>query len=284
MAAIEGEPCIESVPVEPGLTNAPQEATRLVGDSTESNIQNEGIYYFDVKFSARVSEKRVIEFGIRIIVDVEGQYDFHPGYDVVTRGVFYGARMISSQSGTEFVGEDFDNLRKVYSIWICMDPPDYAANSIVRFSVKPEVLSGKFPQEKLDSMKYDLMDVVLVFISTGKTTGVKDELCGMLEVLLADELDKEQRLSSLEADYGMKRTVELERGVDMCDYSKGIAKKHFIKGWTEGAAEGKAEGELIGSIAKSEQVYKNCRSRGMSREDSIAIADFPADYDLNKLQ
>ena len=74
----------------------------------------------------------------------------------------------------------------------------------------------------------------------------------------------------------------------MCDYSKGIAKKHFLKGWTEGAAEGeakgKAEGELIGSIAKSEQVYNNCRSRGMSREDSIAIADFPADYDLNKLQ
>ena len=35
-------------------------------------------------------------------------------------------------------------------------------------------------------MKYDLMDVVLVFISTEKSTD-KDELCGMLEVLLDDK-------------------------------------------------------------------------------------------------
>ena len=47
---------------------------------------------------------------------------------------------------------------------------------------------------------------------------------------------------------------------------------------------GKREGIKEGSIAKSERVYNNCRERGMSREDSIAIADFPADYDLSKLK
>ena len=76
----------------------------------------------------------------------------------------------------EFIGEDFRSLRKVYSIWICMDPPDYAENSIVRFSLKPEVLTGNFPSDKLNSMKYDLIDVVLVFLSTGKSIE-KDELC-----------------------------------------------------------------------------------------------------------
>ena len=48
--------------------------------------------------------------------------------------------------------------------------------------------------------------------------------------------------------------------------------------------DGKREDIKEGSIAKSERVYNNCRERGMSREDSIAIADFPADYDLGKLK
>ena len=55
-------------------------------------------------------------------------------------------------------------------------------------------------------------------------------------------------------------------------------------GKKEGIIEGIREGKKKGSIEKSEQVYKNCRNRGMSREDSIAIADFPADYDLSKLK
>nr|MBQ4458443.1 hypothetical protein [Clostridia bacterium] len=40
MAAIEGEPEIETVPVNPGLTNAkgmPPEASRITGESTEKN-------------------------------------------------------------------------------------------------------------------------------------------------------------------------------------------------------------------------------------------------------
>ena len=110
MSAIEGEPEIESVPVEPGMTNTnpiPEEARHITGEDKESNIQGEGTYYFDVKFSAHVPDDRILDFGIRIIVDVEGQYDYNPGYDIVTRGVFYGARMISSQSGTEFLRDDY---------------------------------------------------------------------------------------------------------------------------------------------------------------------------------
>jgi hypothetical protein len=269
MSAIEGEPEIETVPVEPGLTNAktiPAEATKIVGENTESSIPNEGTYYFDVRFTVRLPDNKKADFGIRIIVDVEGQYDYYPGYDVVTRGVFYGARMISSQSGTEFIGEDYGNLRKVYSIWICMDPPDYAENSIVRFSVKPEVVAGNFPQDRLDGMKYDLMDVVLVFISTEKSTD-KDELCGMLEVLLDDKTDKEERLTKLEAEYGMKRTYELESRVNgMCDYSLGIAKKNYLLGEAQGIAQGEARGVEQG---QSELVSAVQRLRAGESEEEI---------------
>ena len=64
-------------------------------------------------------------------------------------------------------------------------------------------------------------------LSTDKTPD-KDELCGMLEVLLDENASKEDRLKKLESDYGMKRTVDLEKELDgMCDYSVGIARKSY---------------------------------------------------------
>ena len=249
MNAIEGKPAISDVPVDTGLTNSDnkqQETRKLETDSTESNVQNEGLYYFDIKFSAKVPDKKILDFGIRIIVDVEGQYQYHTKYDIVMRGLFYASRMMSAQSGREFVGEDFDKLRKVYSIWICMDPPDYAANSIVRFGTKPEVICGSFPIDKIEAMKYDLMDVVLIFLSTEKTPD-KDVLCGMLEVLLDENLTKEDRLQQLESDYGMKRTIELEKEMDsMCNYSVGIAQKNYLRGIDKGKNEG--QNELVKAV------------------------------------
>ena len=193
MDAIEGKPTISEVIVEPGLTNSTDnnlESYKINGQSTESNISNEGLYYFDIMFSAKVPNNKMLDFGIRIIVDIEGQYDYHKKYDIVTRGLFYASRMISSQSGREFIGEDFDKLRKVYSIWICMDPPKYASNSIVRFGVEPTVMYGNFPQDKINSMKYNLLDVILICLSTEDNPD-KDELCGMLEVLLNENTSKE---------------------------------------------------------------------------------------------
>ena len=67
---------------------------------------------------------------------------------------------------------------------------------------------------------------------------------------------KEERLSRLEADYGMKRTYELESKVDgMCDYSIGIAKKNYMQGEAQG------KNELV-------EVVQRLR-RGESREEII---------------
>ena len=96
-------------------------------------------------------------------------------------------------------------------------------------------------------------------ISTEKNEN-KDELCGMLEVLLDDKASKEERLSRLEADYGMIRTYELESKVNgMCDYSIGIAKKNYMQGEAQGKTQGK--NELV-------EVVQRLR-RGENREEII---------------
>lgn len=263
MKSIEGKPQIETVPVSPGLTNLPPEATHLLGDNRESNISSEGTHYFDIKFTAKIPDNKYVDFGIRIIVNVESQDDYYPGYDLVSRGIFYGARLLSSQSGTEFVG-DHKNLRKVYSIWICTNPPQYAKNSIVSFRIKPEILYGKIPSSKINAMKYDLMDVVLVSISSDKSTE-KDDLCGMLEVLLDEQLDAEKKLQKLSTEYGMKQTYTLSKEVSgMGSYSIGIAKKNLIKGYDMGHEKGREEGREEGRDSEQIDIAKNLLQQNLT--------------------
>ena len=103
-----------------------------MGMQNEDTIPGEGTIRYDVLFFARVP------YGNheKLLVDVEAQKKFNPGYSLVTRGVFYCARMLSSQFGREFTPNDYDDIKKVYSIWICMEAPEYAAGTIVKYFMK----------------------------------------------------------------------------------------------------------------------------------------------------
>ena len=102
-------------PVDAGLSNL----GRVRETVTEDNIPGEGIIYYDIRFTAYIEEAE-----IKILVNLEAQRSSDHsrlGYHLENRIIFYLARMISAQKQTEFFHSDFDNLKKVRSIWICMD-------------------------------------------------------------------------------------------------------------------------------------------------------------------
>ncbi|MDY2818937.1 MAG: hypothetical protein SOT36_01915 [Hominisplanchenecus sp.] len=94
-------------------------------------VPGEGAVYYDIRFYALAPARTG---RIRLILNVEAQKSFRPGYEIVTRGIFYGARMISAQLGTEFEHSKYDDIRKVYSVWICMNDehPAVAGENIRR--------------------------------------------------------------------------------------------------------------------------------------------------------
>ena len=51
--------------------------------------------------------------------------DFYPGYPIVKRNLYYCCRLVSSQYGTDFTNSHYEKIKKVYSIFICMNPPNY---------------------------------------------------------------------------------------------------------------------------------------------------------------
>lgn len=135
---IEGTPYISSVPVEPGLTNKEKQSEpadkekekqqwqhkkggqRVVGMDSENMEYNEGLVRFDI--------------------------------------VFYVSRLISSQKERDFENMQYDDIKRVYSIWVCMNMGE---NSLSHVRLVKEDLIGYHNWRG----KLDLFNVVLIGLS-----------------------------------------------------------------------------------------------------------------------
>ena len=105
------------------------------------NIEN-----FDLIFYAYLpNEKELTKF----IINLEPQDEFYPGYPLVKRGFYYDARLISGQYGTEFTGQEYGKIKKVISIWICLNPSKQRMDTINR------LLSSKLSAEESVTLNAD---------------------------------------------------------------------------------------------------------------------------------
>ena len=73
----------------------------ITGDNTESKVPGEGTVTYDIRFRAYVPKRRRAET-VKLLVNIEAQKKFYQKYRIVTRGIFYGARMLSEQLDREF--------------------------------------------------------------------------------------------------------------------------------------------------------------------------------------
>ena len=78
---IEGQPQVSSVPVLPD-----EEGTMISGLDTEDKSVYEGTVTYDIRFRAIAPDSGEL---IGLIVNVEPQNDFYPGYPLAKRGIYY---------------------------------------------------------------------------------------------------------------------------------------------------------------------------------------------------
>ncbi len=231
-------------PVDAGLSNL----GRVKGTVTEDNIPGEGIIYYDIRFIAYLKEKEM-----KILINIEAQKSTNSGklgYHLENRIVFYLARMISAQKQTEFFHSDFDNLKKVRSIWICMDSEE-TEDSIEEIGLDRKTVFGN----KKNSNHTDLMKGIIVNIRSGADSSSgkavkksQNVLIAMLEELVSKK-DASEKKRILADEYGMTMTVELERRIQiMCNWSESISERARIEGRIEGRMEGIIEGRIEGKI------------------------------------
>ena len=211
---IEGEPFISVVPVEPGLTNAGQEkdGQRIVGLNTENAEINEGLIRFDIIFYVRMKD------GIsQVIVNLEAQKDEPTGYHILNRAVFYVSRLVSSQKERDFVKTNYNDIRRVFSIWVCMGMDE---NSMAYVHLAKDDLLGSYPWKG----RLDLLNIVLIGIANELPEhDEKYELHRLLSTLLSMELTVDEKLGIMETEYSIHADEKIREDVSaMCNLSQGI--------------------------------------------------------------
>ena len=140
--------------------------------------------------------------------------------------------MISSQYGREFTGPHYEKIKKVYSIWICMNPPKSRANTITRYRLVEEHLVGEATEQ---IRNYDLLSIIMLCLG-GPDGENYDGVLRMLDVLLSNETSEAEKRKILQDDYDIQMTQTMEREVSvMCNLSKGVMEKGLEKGRAERA-------------------------------------------------
>ena len=219
---IEGEPSISVVPVELGLANMEKtDATgqRIVGLNTENAEINEGLARFDIIFYVRMKN------GLsQIIVNIEAQKDEPTEYKILNRAIFYVSRLISSQKERDFVNTNYDDIKQVFSIWICMNMDDNSLSHI--HLTKDEMLKPCNWKGNLD-----LLNIVLIGITNEiPEHDEKYEMHRLIGALLSSELKEQEKLDIIEHEYNIPISQEFREDVSiMCNLSQGIEDKAIAK-------------------------------------------------------
>ena len=215
---IEGEPSISVVPVEPGLANMEKTdaaGQRIVGLNTENAEINEGLVRFDIIFYVRMKN------GLsQIIVNIEAQKDEPTEYKILNRAIFYVSRLISSQKERDFVNTNYDDIKQVFSIWICMNMDDNSLSHI--HLTKDEMLKPCNWKGNLD-----LLNIVLIGITNEiPEHDEKYEMHRLIGTLLSSELKEQEKLDIIEHEYNIPISQEFREDVRiMCNLSTGIEER-----------------------------------------------------------
>ena len=209
---------------------------RIVGLNTENSEKNEGKIYFDVLFYVRMRDGLT-----QMIINVEAQKDEPTGYDIINRAVFYVSRLISSQKERDFVKMNFNDMKQVYSIWICMNMSNNSLNHI--HLTNDNLLGFTEWQGNLD-----LINIVMIGLSTELAKKEDEqELHRLLGALFSQNLTAAERIDVIENEYtGSMEDSEREDVNIMCNLSQGIKEQALKEGRREGKIEGRREGKIEG--------------------------------------
>lgn len=248
------EPVVSRIRMEPGQTNL----SKIEKQSEEDTIPGEGKIFYDIRFSVYLGEEM-----IKFLINVEAQKSSNPDklhYHLDNRIIYYLARMISAQKEVEFEKSNYDDIKAVRSIWICMDAND-DEDSINRICFTQENVYG----QEMELPHIDKVQGVIIRLRKREDAVIsKNYLIAMLEELLRKE-NAEDKKKHLEERYGFIMSTKTEgRLNEMCNLGEGILEKGEILKLIVLVCRKIQKGKNVAEIAEAleesqetiEQIYK----------------------------
>ena len=269
---IIGIPETASVPALPDETNAAGKigADRISGERTEDTSVTEGKVTFDIRFRAITPRNELVQ----LIINIEAQRSRHTSYPLLKRAMYYVSRLISSQYGVDFDKAQYGKIKKVYSIWLCMDAPD-DRGGITRYRMQEEPEYGNILDEKEN---YDLQQVVMVYVAHARAD-MENRLLNLLGELFVSEDDASRKKAELIEHFDIDLNENEERLVStMCNLSVGV----YVRGRESGEQIGFVKGEKSGMEKTSNQIVLNLLQMHMGM-DFIKKATGRSEEDIKKV-
>ena len=207
---------------------------------------------FDVKVPGTDEE-------VSVIVNLEEQYDPNPGYPLEKRAEYYMARLVSSQKGVVFSNDDYGRLRKVYSIWIILDPKSENRNTVTRYSMAGHSVAGD-PKRKMPLLE----TFNIVFINVGRYDSSLPDVTAFPAVLFSRmSIDERQELMSEKFNISLNDAMNRE-----VDNMASMGEDAFNYGFREGVKEGiKKE--------KIDMIVRLIKMNGNTMNEAMSIVDVP---------
>ena len=156
--------------------------------------------------------------------------------------------MISSQNGVEFLPPKYGDIKKVYSIWLCVNAPQYIGNAISVYELRKRDIVSGIPDIQSD---YDKISIVMICLNNRKKS--EKSFFNMINTLFNPDIRSEDKKDILRDEYhipmddGLGKELEL-----MCNVSEYLWEYAYENGMEAGMEAGRADAvhEIVKELLK----------------------------------
>lgn len=196
----------------------------ISGINSESINDDEKKITFDILFTSRIPNS---DEKIGMYIDIEPQNRANPGYELLDRAMYYAARLVDSQKGKAFDGSNYSDLKKVYSIWICINPKTEQKNSINRYSFTEECVRGNYHT----NIDYKKINIVMLYIGDNYNYNFTGVLEMLSLIFKNNKLGFSSVVKKLDDSYDI---ILNEKEVStMSDLSQGLVEQGIQQGMAQ---------------------------------------------------
>ncbi len=209
------------------------ETDKIQGRNVEDQSVHGAEIKYDILFDAKLPNSEENE-KIGLFINIEAQNSSNTPYPILSRAVYYCSRLLAKQKNMQggFQNSEFQNLKKVYSIWIVMNSNKAMEGVLNKYTITEECLETEYRFPKED---YDKLSIVMIYPK--REYDIKDNKNGMmkmLNLLFKAKMPAEDKKYQLSKNYGIMMTRAIDEVMDgMCDLSKGVREEGRVEGLAE---------------------------------------------------
>lgn len=141
----------------------------------------------------------------------------------------------------EFTAQKYNDIKKVYSIWICMNEPD---NTMEKIYLTKKDFIGKSRWKDM----YEIINVVIIRLAETLDLQKEHELHRLLGALFLPELDVSEKSNMLEQEFDIQMEGNRKELLEaMCNLGQGIKEQGVAQGVVQGIEQGRKK-EVFDSV------------------------------------